>query len=73
MKHIINILMSITKRKTVTMGKHFFDFEDGDFVHTIPITAVDSDGNMIERMSDNMAMDLDSRRYPYHFILVKRR
>ena len=27
------------------MGKHFFDFEDGDFAHSI---------------SDNMAMDLDS-------------
>ena len=27
------------------MSKHFFDFEDGDFAHSI---------------SDNMAMDLDS-------------
>lgn len=53
--------MSITKRKTVTMGKHFFDFEDGDFVHTISYNmAIDSDGNMMMRMSDNMAMDLDS-------------
>ena len=53
--------MSITKRKTVTMGKHFFDFEDGDFVHTISDNmAIDSDGNMMMRMSDNMAMGLDS-------------
>lgn len=53
--------MSITKRKTVTMGKNFFDFEDGDFVHTISDNmAIDSDGNMMMRMSDNMAMDLDS-------------
>lgn len=53
--------MSITKRETVTMGKHFFDFEDGDFVHTISDNmAIDSDGNMMMRMSDNMAMDLDS-------------
>ena len=27
------------------MGKHFFDYDDGDFAHTI---------------SDNMAMDMDS-------------
>lgn len=48
--------MSITKRKTVTMGKHFFDF-----VHTISDNmAIDSDGNMMMRVSDNMAMDLDS-------------
>lgn len=53
--------MSITKRKTVTMGKHFFDFEGGDFVHTISDNmAIDSDGTMMMRMSDNMAMDLDS-------------
>lgn len=40
------------------MGKHFFDFEDGDFVHTISDNmAIDSDGNMMMRMSDNMAMD----------------
>ena len=39
------------------MGKHFFDFEDGDFVHTISDNmAIDSDGNMMMRM----AMDLDS-------------
>ena len=43
------------------MGKHIFDFEDGDFVHTISDNmAIDSDGNMMMRMSDNMAMDLDS-------------
>lgn len=53
--------MSITKRKTVTMGKHFFDFEDGDFGFAISDNmAMDSDGNMMMRMSDNMAMDLDS-------------
>ena len=53
--------MSITKWKTVTMGKHFFDFEDGDFAHTIfDNMAIDSDGNMMMRMSDNIAMDLDS-------------
>ena len=30
------------------MGKHFFDYDDGDFAHTI---------------SDNMAMDMDSGEF----------
>ena len=43
------------------MGKHFFDFEDGDFAFTISYNiAMDSDGNMMMRMGDNMAMDMDS-------------
>ena len=43
------------------MGKHFFDFEDGDFAFTISDNiAMDSDGNMMMRMGDSMAMDLDS-------------
>ena len=43
------------------MGKHFFDFEDGDFAFTISGNmAMDSDGNMMLRMGDNMAMDMDS-------------
>ena len=43
------------------MGKHFFDFEDGDFAFTISDNiAMDSDGNMMMRMGDNMAMDMDS-------------
>lgn len=56
--------MSITKRKTVTMGKHFFDFEDGDFGFAISDNmAMDSDGNMMMRMFDNMVMDLDSDNF----------
>ena len=43
------------------MGKHFFDFEDGDFAFTISDNiAMDSDGNMMMRMGYNMAMDMDS-------------
>ena len=43
------------------MGKHFFDFEDGDFAFTVSDNmAMDSDGNMMMRRGDNMAMDMDS-------------
>lgn len=44
------------------MSKHFFDYDDGDFAHTISDNnmAIDSDGNMLMRMGDNMAMDMDS-------------
>ena len=46
------------------MGKHFFDYEDGDFAHTISDNmAIDSDGNLLMRMGDNMAMDMDSGDY----------
>ncbi len=43
------------------MGKHFFDFEDGDYAHSIfDNMAIDSDGDLWMRMGDNMAMDMDS-------------
>ena len=43
------------------MGKHFFDFDDGDFAHTISSNmAIDSDGDLLMRMGDNMAMDMNS-------------
>ena len=43
------------------MSKHFFDYDDGDFTHTISDNmAIDSDGNMMMRMGDYMAMDMDS-------------
>ena len=33
------------------MGKHFFDFEDGDFAFTVSDNmAIDSDGNMMMRI-----------------------
>lgn len=43
------------------MSKHFFDFEDGDFAHTISDNmAIDSDGDLLMRLGDNMAMDMDT-------------
>lgn len=43
------------------MGKHFFDFEDGDFANLISNNmAIDSDGDLLMQISDNMAMDMDS-------------
>ena len=49
------------------MGKHFFDYEDGDFAHTISDNmAIDSVGNMLMRMGDNMAMDINTGEL--HFI-----
>ena len=49
------------------MGKRFFDYEDCDFGFAISDNiALDSDGNMMLRMSDNMAMDMDSG--DIHFI-----
>ena len=43
------------------MGKHFFDFEDGDFAFSISDNmAMDSDCDLMMRMGNNMAMDMDS-------------
>ena len=49
------------------MGKHFFDYDDGDFAYTISDNmAIDSDGHLMMHMCDNMAMDMDSG--DIHFI-----
>ena len=43
------------------MGKHFFDYDDGDFAYVISDRmAIDSDGDLLMRMDDHMAMDMDS-------------
>lgn len=43
------------------MEKHIFDFENGDFAFTVSDNvAMDSDENLMMRMGDNMAMDMDS-------------
>ena len=43
------------------MSKNFFDYDDGDFVHTMSDNmALDSDGDLMMRMENNMAMDTDS-------------
>ena len=49
------------------MSKYFFDYDDGDYVHSISDNmAIDSDGNMMMRISDNMAIDMDSGEF--HFV-----
>lgn len=41
------------------MSRNFFDYDDGDFAHTISDNmAIDSDGDLLMRMGDNMAMDM---------------
>lgn len=43
------------------MGKHFFDFEERDFAFSISDNmAIDSDGDLMMRMGNNMAMDMDT-------------
>jgi hypothetical protein len=43
------------------MCNSIFDFDDGDFIHSISDNmAVDSDGDFMMRLGDNMAMDIDS-------------
>ena len=43
------------------MGKHFFDYDYGDFSYSISDNmSIDSDGDLLIRMGDNMAMDMDS-------------
>lgn len=43
------------------MGKHFFDFDDGDFVHPISDNmAIDDEGNLMMKIANKMAMDMDS-------------
>lgn len=43
------------------MGKRFFDYDDGDFANSISDNmAVDSDGDLLMRMGDNVAMDMVS-------------
>ena len=38
-----------------------FDYEDGDFIHILHNgMAMDSDGNLMMKLFDNMAMDMDS-------------
>lgn len=43
------------------MSKRFFDYEDGDFAHTVSDhMAIDSDGDLLMRINDTMAMDMPS-------------
>ena len=43
------------------MSKRFFDYEDSDFAMSISDNiAIDSNGDLMMRMGDNMAMDMDT-------------
>ena len=43
------------------MGKDFFDYDDAASAHTISDNmAMDSDGNFLMRMGDNMVIDMDA-------------
>lgn len=49
------------------MGKNFFDYGEGDFAHTISDNlAINSDGDMLMRVNDNTAMDMETGEI--HFI-----
>lgn len=49
------------------MSKNFFDYDNGDFAHTISDNmAIDSDGDLLMRMGNNMAMDMETG--DLHFI-----
>ncbi len=50
------------------MSRNFFDYDDRDFAYTISDNmAIDSDGDLLMRMGDNMAMDMVTG--DLHFIL----
>ncbi len=43
------------------MGKHLFDYEGGELLFTLDDnTAIDANGNMFMRVTDDFAVDLDS-------------
>ena len=42
------------------MGKSVFDYNDGDFIFSTSSLGFDSDGNMMMRLGDNMALEVDS-------------
>ena len=43
------------------MSKRFFDYEDGDFAMSISDNmAIDPNGDLMMRMGDNTAMDMDT-------------
>ena len=49
------------------MSRNFFDYDDGDFAHTISDNiAIETDGDLLIRMGDNMAMDMATA--DLHFI-----
>jgi len=50
------------------MRKFIWDLDDDDYIFSLSDRmAIDSDGNMMMRISDNMAMEMDSG--DIHFVL----
>ena len=51
----------ITSMKRGIEMKHFFDYSEGDFgIELSRDLLIDAKGNLMQRMGDSMAMDLDS-------------
>lgn len=51
------------------MSRNFFDYDDENFAYTISDNmAIDSDGDLLMRMGDNMALDMVTG--DLHFISV---
>lgn len=47
------------RKELIFMNKKIFDYDDSDFAYTISNNmAIDSNGDMLMRMGDNMAMDM---------------
>ena len=42
------------------MGRFIFDLDDGDMISTSGNIGFDEDGDMVMRISDDMAMDMDT-------------
>ena len=42
------------------MGRFIFDLDDGDMIRTSGDIGFDEDGDMVMRISDDMAMDMDT-------------
>ena len=57
----MRFITDISIEEAGTVCNRFFDYDDGNFAHTISGNmAIDSDGDLLMRMGDNMAMDMDS-------------
>ena len=63
----MRFITDISIEEAGTVCNRFFDYDDGNFAHTISGNmAIDSDGDLLMRMGDNMAMDMETG--DLHFI-----
>lgn len=54
------------------MWKHFFDYDDGNFAHTISDNmAIDSDGDLLMRMGDKYGNGYGFWRITFYIGLVQ--